>query len=69
MERIIISRLNYVVEKKNLICSYQSGFRKERNTMHLIKCLESEIRKEVLEGVFFDVEKSLRYAVERGTFS
>ncbi len=55
--------------------SFQSGFRKWRNTMDSILCLESEIRKakvnkEVLVGVFFDVEKAYdRYDVERGTFN
>ncbi|MGL5733123.1 MAG: RNA-directed DNA polymerase, partial [Metamycoplasmataceae bacterium] len=59
MERMIISRLNYVIEKKNLICSYQSGFRKGRNTMDSIVCLESEIRKAMVnKEVFFDVEKA-----------
>lgn len=41
MERMINSRLNYVIENKNFICSYQSGFRKGRNTMDSIVCLES----------------------------
>lgn len=63
MERMVIGRLNYVIEKENLLCSYQSGFRKGQNTMDSVICLESEIRKamvnkEVLVGVFFDVEKA-----------
>ncbi len=63
MERMVMSRLVHVIEKKNLLSSYQSGFRKGRNTMDSVLCLEAEIRKaqvnkEVLVGVFFDVEKA-----------
>ncbi len=66
-----MSRLVHVIEKKNLLSSYQSGFRKGRNTMDSVLCLEAEIRKaqvnkEVLIGVFFDVEKAYD-DVERGT--
>ncbi len=58
-----MSRLVHVIEKKKLLSSYQSGFRKGRNTMDSVLCLEAEIRKaqvnkEVLVGVFFDVEKA-----------
>ncbi len=63
MERMVMSRLVHVIEKKNLLSSYQSGFRKGRHTMDSVLCLEAEIRKaqvnkEVLVGVFFDVEKA-----------
>ncbi len=58
-----MSRLVHVIEKKNLFSSYQSGFRKGRYTVDSVICLEAEIRKaqvnkEVLVGVFFDVEKA-----------
>uniref|UniRef100_A0A671QEF9 Reverse transcriptase domain-containing protein n=1 Tax=Sinocyclocheilus anshuiensis TaxID=1608454 RepID=A0A671QEF9_9TELE len=63
MERMVMSRLVHIIEKKNLFSPYQSGFRKGRNTMDSVLCLEAEIRKaqvnkEVLVGVFFDVEKA-----------
>ncbi len=50
------------VEKK-IFSACQSGFRKGRNMMDSILCLKAEIRKaqvnkEVLVGVFFDVEKA-----------
>ncbi len=35
MERMVMSRLVHVIEKKKLLSSYQSGFRKGRNTMTL----------------------------------
>ncbi len=58
-----MSRLVHVIEKKKLLSSYQSGFRKGQNMMDSVLCLEAEIRKaqvnkEVLVGVFFDVEKA-----------
>lgn len=63
MERMVMSRLVYVIERDNILSPYQSGFRKGRNTMDSVLCLESEIRKaqvnkEALVGVFFDVEKA-----------
>lgn len=63
MERMVMSRLVYAIEKENFFAAYQSGFRKGRNTMDSVICLESEIRKaqvnkEVLVGVFFDIEKA-----------
>lgn len=45
MERIITERLNYYLETNNLLSSNQRAFRKGRNTMDSILCLESEIRK------------------------
>lgn len=33
MERMITERLTYELEKKGMLASYQSGFRKGRNTM------------------------------------
>uniref|UniRef100_A0A8C1XU29 Uncharacterized protein n=1 Tax=Cyprinus carpio TaxID=7962 RepID=A0A8C1XU29_CYPCA len=64
MERMVMNRLTYVIESRGIFAAYQSGFRKGRNTMDSILCLEAEIRKaqinkEVLVGVFFsDVEKA-----------
>ena len=45
MERMVTQRLTHHVESKNLISPHQSGFRKGRNTMDSVLCLESEIRK------------------------
>lgn len=63
MAKLIVSRLNYVLESRNLLSYYQSDFRKARNTMDPVICSESEIKKaiankEVLVRVFFDVEKA-----------
>lgn len=63
MERIITERLTYFLESKNLFCPFQSGFRKGRNTLDALLCLESEIRKahtnkEMVVAVFFDIEKA-----------
>lgn len=63
MEKLIIYRLNYVLESKGLMSPYQSGFREGRNTMDAVLSLEADIRKaqvnkEVLVGVLFDIEKA-----------
>ncbi|MGL5578150.1 MAG: RNA-directed DNA polymerase, partial [Fusobacteriaceae bacterium] len=63
MERMVMNRLIFVIESRNIFSAYQSGFRKGRSTMDSIVYLENEIRKaqikkEVLVGVFFDVEKA-----------
>uniref|UniRef100_A0A671QSF3 Reverse transcriptase domain-containing protein n=1 Tax=Sinocyclocheilus anshuiensis TaxID=1608454 RepID=A0A671QSF3_9TELE len=63
MERIITERITYFLESKDLLSPYQSGFRRGRNTMDSVLCLESDIRKaqtnkEVVVAVFFDVEKA-----------
>ncbi len=72
MEKMIIHRLNYMLEIKGLISSYQSGFRAGRNTMDAVLSLEADIRKaqankEVLVWVLFDIEKA--YSLEMGTFN
>ena len=43
MERIVTERITYHMESKGLFS--QSGFRKGRNTMDSVLCLESDIRK------------------------
>ena len=63
MERMVTERLTYFLESKALLSPCQSGFRKGRNTMDSVLCLESDIRKaqtnkEVVVSVFFDVEKA-----------
>ncbi len=62
MKTMIIHRLNYLLEIKGLILSYQSRFRAGRNTMDAVLSLEADIRKaqaniEVLILVLFDIEK------------
>uniref|UniRef100_A0A3B5R9A6 Reverse transcriptase domain-containing protein n=1 Tax=Xiphophorus maculatus TaxID=8083 RepID=A0A3B5R9A6_XIPMA len=63
MEKIVTDRLYYFIESKNKFCPFQSGFRKGRNTMDAVLCLESEVRKaqankELVIAVFFDIEKA-----------
>lgn len=63
MERMINERLVYFLESRGMVATYQSGFRKGRNTMDPVLCLEDEIRKaqvnkETVVAVFFDVEKA-----------
>ncbi len=60
---MVTNRLNHVLESKGLISQYQSGFRKERNSMDAVLFLEDDIRKaqinkEVVVGVFLDIEKA-----------
>ena len=45
MERMVTERLTYFLESKALLSLCQSGFRKGRNTMDSVLCLESDIRK------------------------
>lgn len=63
MEKMINERLIYYMENKGYISKYQSGFRRGRNTMDPVLCLEHEIRKaqinkESVVAVFFDIEKA-----------
>ena len=61
MEKMVTERLIYLIENKDLFSSCQSGFRKRRNTMDSVLCVESDIReaqtnKEIVVAVFFDIE-------------
>lgn len=63
MEKMVNDRLNYWVESKGLLQSYQSGFRRGRGTMDPVVCLEDVIRraqvnKKTVVAVFFDIEKA-----------
>lgn len=63
MERMIVERMTFYVESRNLITPFQSGFRKGRSTMDPVIKMESDIRnaqvcKEVVAAIFFDVEKT-----------
>ena len=63
MEKMIVRRLNYILEVKGFMSPYQSGFRAGRNSMDAVLSLEADIRKaqankEVMVGVLFDIEKA-----------
>ena len=63
MERIITERLFFYMESRGILSPHQSGFRRGRETMDPVMCLETEIRKahvnkESVMAVFFDVEKA-----------
>lgn len=64
MERMIVCRLNYILERKEIISPYQSGFRKGRSTLDAVISLETDIRKAqvnkevVVAAIFFDIEKA-----------
>ncbi len=64
MERLITERLSCEMEKRGLLVSCQSGFRKGRNTMDSVVKLETEIRraqanKETVVAVFDDIKKAI----------
>lgn len=63
MERIIMERLSYYLERQNSFSPYQCGFRKGRMTMDSVICLKddivkAQIYKEVVIAVLFDIEKA-----------
>lgn len=63
MERMVTDRLVYRLEKKGFFSTYQNGFRLGRGTMDSILVLDDDIKKalvnkEVVVGVFFDIEKA-----------
>ncbi len=63
MEEMIVRRLNYFLEKKEILSSAQSGFRKKRSTMDALILFENDVKKalimkEFLVAVFFDIEKA-----------
>ncbi len=45
MERMIVDRMTFYIEKRRLFCPYQSGFRKGRGTMDSVVCLKTESKK------------------------
>ena len=71
MERLVNNRLLYVLEKNNIICPYQSGFRKNRCTYDNLTRLEHDIqrafeyRSSVL-AVFLDIKKAYDMSWRRG---
>uniref|UniRef100_A0A3B3BBF5 Reverse transcriptase domain-containing protein n=1 Tax=Oryzias melastigma TaxID=30732 RepID=A0A3B3BBF5_ORYME len=63
MERMISARLSFELERRGVLASYQSGFRKARNTVDAVIRLEDVIRKAQVSNdsvlaVFFDIEKA-----------
>ena len=63
LERMVNNRLVFVLEKRNLISLWQSGFRRGRSTIDNILMLETNIRnanlrRNHLVSVFFDIEKA-----------
>ena len=63
LERMVNSRLMWVLEKEGLLSNFQSGYRKGRSTLDHLVSLESYIRNSFVEGkhvvsVFFDLEKA-----------
>uniref|UniRef100_A0A3Q3BK07 ribonuclease H n=1 Tax=Kryptolebias marmoratus TaxID=37003 RepID=A0A3Q3BK07_KRYMA len=63
MEKIIVSRLGYILEHKKLINGCQYGFRTGRSTMDALIRVCNDIEKalkmkEIMIIVFFDIEKA-----------
>ena len=63
MERMIVRRLNWFMEKHGLINIHQAGFRKQRSTMdHLLRLSDDIVKaignKAFVLGVFLDFEKA-----------
>ncbi|GFU54015.1 probable RNA-directed DNA polymerase from transposon X-element [Trichonephila clavipes] len=76
-ERMVNTRLVYVLEKEECISPLQSGFRKGRSTLDNLVFLESQIkdafvRRNHLVSIFFDIEKAYdrtwRYGILRNMY-
>ncbi|GFW95690.1 probable RNA-directed DNA polymerase from transposon X-element [Trichonephila clavipes] len=76
-ERMVNTRLVYVLEKEKCISPLQSGFRKGRSTHDNLVFLESQIRdafvrRNHLVSLFFDIEKAYdrtwRYGILRNMY-
>ena len=71
MERMIVARLNWYMEKHNLFNIFQSGFRKSRNTVDQLLRLSDDIIKSLANkscvlGVFLDFEKAYDMVWRKG---
>ena len=71
MERMITNRLNWVVEKGDILNVNQAGFRKKRNTLdHLIRLSDDILKaiatKQYVLGVFLDIEKAYDMIWKKG---
>lgn len=78
LEKIINTRLVYVLETRKALSPYQSGFRKGRSTIDNVLDLETRIRlaflrRNHLVSVFFDIEKAYdrtwRYGILQDLFN
>ena len=63
MERMITNRLQWFVERKNLLTKDQAGFRKHRSTIDQVIRLQGKISKSLkgkhhVLGIFIDFEKA-----------
>ena len=63
MERMVTNRLEYFLETRGLFVNFQNGFRRGRSTMESVALLDQDIKrafnnKEVVVGVFLDIEKA-----------
>ncbi|MGL5590845.1 MAG: RNA-directed DNA polymerase, partial [Metamycoplasmataceae bacterium] len=63
MEKMIVQRLTYFLEKKGFINNHQCGFRKGRSTTDAMIKISNEIEKtismkETMMTVYFDIEKA-----------
>ncbi|GFV94168.1 probable RNA-directed DNA polymerase from transposon X-element [Trichonephila clavipes] len=76
-ERMVNTRLVYVLEKEECISPLQSGFRKGRSTLDNLVFLESQIRdafvrRNHLVSLFFDIEnaydRTWRYGILRNMY-
>ena len=71
MERMVVTRLNWFLEKYNLLNRFQSGFRKKRNTIdQLLRLSDSIIKslsnKSFVLSVFLDFEKAYDMVWRKG---
>ena len=63
MERMVSSRLTWILENREIFAEEQFGFRKHHSTIDALTHLEHDIqqafsRKEMVGAVFFDLEKA-----------
>ncbi len=63
MEKIIVHRLTYDLEKKGKLSKYQCGFRGKRSTMDALIKVSNEVEKavtmkKIMAVVYFDIEKA-----------
>jgi len=63
MERMIATRLNWYMEKKQLFNPNQTGFRKNKSTLDQIMRLQSDIQSSINQskytvGIFLDISKA-----------
>ncbi len=47
MDKMIARRLNYILEKREMLSTFQSGFRKSRSTVDALILFENEVKKPI----------------------